>query len=770
MTNKRLFCSTSMLFLSLAAFLAVFASHGFGAETSDRTGSAMKAYPQLASRGAFTQEFDMSKSEPGMSRRGALGVGNGRVFALMGLGIPQNKLTNLVGPKYEKPEELVFTHVWFGVSRRGADGVAAPVKMTKSTLYRPAGTGVVVCEENGGGLKLTTVTYAPPGRTFILRAVTVGADKDAPPSGDEILLTVDAHRGDEKAEPFGPDMLTHWKGGRMMTIGSITPAEVRTEPGRLTTSLGTLAPGMETSMLFYITFNMEGETVSPPMVAAVGPALFLDETLEDWRKWYDGALTVDSDTPRLAGLFENALAIIKTQQDANSGSIAPMARYSRAWCRDGFGPERLLLASGKTADVRRFIEYLDYATRIQGFRNSYDLDLDVKTAPKEVDWGSMRTQQGDDPNLIILQYHHYWLATGDKDFIREHYGFIRANFTGQNTEGYRLPFNGDETYQVYVMMADGAAMKDFYTPDTGFAYSAAGEALAEMADAIGETADAAEFRRLAAECRAKTEEYYFDETAGYYIPYVKKAGLKPTDSPFANINLDPLWLGYAPPDEKQRRNVLASMKKLIKKNGVLKSHVRSGNYTGMTPGMLLYSLAALGETELADAAYTAMMNEVISPTGEFAEAYDSRDKWLNYSSEPTVYRPWETSINVEAALFYMTGMRREAEGAVRFSPHLPPDANVVRIGNLHAGPHKFTMRIERKENANLDVEIINEGNAPVMIVLETPPAAGVEPPDAVESAVNPASGAKIWKQSRLLKPGEQLRAICGGGLQTPINN
>ncbi|MFH1539528.1 MAG: trehalase family glycosidase, partial [bacterium] len=410
-----------------------------------------------------------------------------------------------------------------------------------------------------------------------------------------------------------------------------------------------------------------------------------------------------------------------------------------------------------------FLAYYDYATRIEGFRNSYALDLDVESAPEEVDWDSMTPQQGDDPNLLILQFYHYYRATGNTDFVRRHYGFLRRNLTGQKHTDYHLPFHGDETFQVFVMMAEGAPMKDFFTADTGFEYVAAARAMSEMAAVIGEDADAKDFAARAEECRLKTEEHYWNDELGYYIPYVKKDTLEPSTSPFANINLRPLWIEYAPPgDANQRRNVINTAKKLMNRRGTMKSHARSAYYTGMTPGLLLYNLKAVGDMKHADLAYEGMTSRVISPTGEFAEAYDKNDRWINYGSAPTVLRPWESAINAEAVLYYITGLTYDHKADIAtFQPHLPPGTDFLSIENLYAGRNRFTLLINKTEKGNLDIDIRNTGEKPATVQLITEPVPGVEPPDETEVFNSPPYERELWRRTGKLDPGEHLSASGG---------
>lgn len=715
----------------------------------------------LAERAPFIQEFDLSKGRPSLHRLGAFGVGNGHVFALLGLGTPQNKLTNIVGPKYEKSEELQFLPVWMKLEQKKTrDNEIEEIEFTRSTLYRVPGTSIIVSEEKNDELSLTTVTYAPPLKQSILRVVTVKNLTEEPIKN--LSLVVEAAKGDETAEMFQGNMLAQFLNGRRMALGFLG-AEPAASPGKLALPLAAPEPESETSFVFHITIQSKDEALAPPAADPDDKFPFIEETRRTWLGWFDGALSVTSSDPRLDNLFESTLALIKTQQDANSGAISPMAKYSRTWCRDGFGPVRLLLASGKFEEVRRFLAYYDYATRLEGFRNSYRLDIDVSKAPEKVDWDSMTPQQGDDPNLLILQFYHYYKAANDKDFIKKHYGFLRRNLTGQKHADYRLPFHGDETFQVFLMMAEGSPMKDFYTADTGFEYVAAARALSEMAAAIGEEADSIDFAARAEKCREKTEEYYWNGEPGYYIPYVKKDTLKPSISPFANINLRPLWIDYAPPgDHNQRRNVFNTAKKLMNRRGTMKSHARSANYTGMVPGLLLYSLKVVGAMKRADLAYDGMMNRALSPTGEFAEAYDKKDRWINYGSAPTVLRPWESAINAEAVLYYITGIRYDHKAnIVTFHPHLPPGVDSILIENLFAGRNRFTLLVGKTDEGNLDIDIRNTGDRAVTVRLVTEPAPGIEPPEETEIFECHAYRRTLRRRTRKLQPGEHLKSPGG---------
>ena len=543
-----------------------------------------------------------------------------------------------------------------------------------------------------------------------------------------------------------------------MTVG-FADGSGEAREGAIVRPLGRIPVGESVTLTLFIDFAPARDSPVPALEIS-DPEALLEATYHEWKSWIGDALSVKSPDARLADFFENTLVLLKTQEAAGNGAVAVMARYSGAWCRDAYGPIRFYLLAGKFKEARAIASFYDYATRLHGFGNRYPLDLDLTTAPETMDWDKLTPQHGDDPNILILHIYNVWRATGDNNYIRKHYGFMRRNLTGQFNDSCRLPFHGDETYQVYVMLQTKAPMRDFYTVDTNFWHVVAAGALSEMAAAIGENDDAASFADRAVFCRDMADQYYWNDDAGYYIPFVKKDTLEPTDTPFADINLHPLWIGYADAgDPRQRRNVIATAKKLMNKQGTMRTSSRVSQYTGMLPGYLLYSLKAIGLTERADMAYNGLMTRAMSPTGEFGEAYGDNDHWLDYTVYANVLRPWETSINAEAVLYYITGLKYDHRAnRVTLQPHLPPGVNDISFENLFAGPHRIRVRIQRKENSTLDIEVTNTGEQAFEVELLLEPMPGFDMSLAgAEEFESAAYNRRLWRVLRkALQPGETL--------------
>jgi hypothetical protein len=712
--------------------------------------------PWLHDASSYIQKFDLSKGEPGLTSRGAYGTGNGYVFGMVGLGMPQNMLTGMAGPNYEKDEAEQFFPVWEALSSE-KEGMA--IRLTQTTSYRVRSTPIVVNVEKNDELSMTTVTFAPPLMKSIIRIISVRNLSGKPVEG--LSLDVQSKEGKDLAQIGGEGMLSQVTGGKRMIVGFAVGG--RTSLGKISLPIGTLGLGQEYNAILIISFLDESDPVSLPEMSSETAYKLLEETRRDSLNWTKGVMTVTSSDLRLADLFDSLYNVLKSQLDANSGGISQMGKYSGIWCRDTFGPVRFLLTAGKFDAVSKMLRYYDYATRMGGFRNRYPLDLDISKAPEKVDWESMTPQQGDDPNLLILQYYWYYRATGDKEFVKEHYGFLRRNFSGQKQTDYRFTFNGDETYQVYVLMSETAPLASFYSADTSFEYTLAARAMSEMAAAIGEKADSEEFAAAERECREKTEQYYWNAERGYYIPYVKKDTLAAGGSPFADIDLRPIWNEYAAADApNQRENVINTAKKLMNKRGTMKSSARVGLYTGMVPGMLLWNLKAVGLMDRADITYGALMNDVISPAGEFAEAYDAKDRWINYGTAPTVFRSWESAINVEAILYYITGLGFDyPANRVTFQPSLPPGVDWVKFDNLYAGRNRFSVLIRRIEGGGIEFSAQNTGDRAVEVELLVEPAAEAQAAAGFETFVSAAYARTLWRRTLTLAPGESFRASGG---------
>ena len=224
-----------------------------------------------------------------------------------------------------------------------------------------------------------------------------------------------------------------------------------------------------------------------------------------------------------------------------------------------------------------------------------------------------------------------------------------------------------------------------------------------------------------------------------------------------------MWMGYAEPSDPQmRRNVITTAKALMKKSGTMRTTKRVAYYTGMAPGLLLWNLKAIGLTERADMAFDGLFNQAMSPLGDFAEAYDGNDRWLNYAHMPNVYRPWETAINADAVLYYLTGYDYDHRNErLRLQPHLPPGTGRLTVRDLHAGPHTVTVTMNRSDDMSgpmiVTVENYGEDTFDLELILE--PVQGQPAPQGFEPFEYADYQRTMWRARATLNPGDSIRGI-----------
>ena len=136
--------------------------------------------------GWLVQELDLRRGNP-VESLGAVGIGNGVAFALMGLEMPQNAMSNIIGPGYETNESF-FGPVWHELVKVDDAGqVTDTITFTRSRLYRVPGTMLVLVQEANEDYVLSTITYSYQFAS-IVRVVHIEDLRDAGTDCLRILL------------------------------------------------------------------------------------------------------------------------------------------------------------------------------------------------------------------------------------------------------------------------------------------------------------------------------------------------------------------------------------------------------------------------------------------------------------------------------------------------------------------------------------------------------------------------------------------------------
>ncbi len=691
----------------------------------------------LKNLSSYYQSIDLKNGKPDYNTLGSAAVGNGYCFGLLGTKFPQNTLYGLIGPDYETNEKF-FSSLSVLVYKKDKLLTA-----DKQSIYKVKRRAIIVTEEIfNEGLILWTVTFSPPeDKNIIIKNIS-------PNVVENLSLVLDSPDGNHKMQTIS-NFLSERLNNKFMVAGFLSD-EAKLKDNSIELKLNKIEPNKEIEVGCILSFSyreFKKEEIKVLKVKDLKRAL--NDTYLYWKGWFEkNAMTVNSNWAHLNDLIDDTNILNKVQQ-ASSGAISPMAKYSGMWCRDSFGSVRFLLLNGNYQMIKEILRYYDYASRMIGFRNRYPLDLtfNLNEPPLVENLEKFAIQQGDDPNLLILQFYSYFKETRDLNFIKEHYRYLRKNFFDQKISNeFLLPFHGDETYQVYALHTFLKPLQELYSADTAFEYVSAGRAMKKMCKALKDKiklceqtctpklndtyqinydvtlndcsqyieslnksevnldADIDFYEKWVKVIEQTIEEKYFNLQEQYYNPIIYQDNLTPYKFPFLNINLRPFWINYANPYKantegwkRQKNNILNSLKALKVTPDTIVTSKKSKYITGMLPGYLLYCLSVINSRD-AEKIFFKILEEYGAPLGEFSENYQSSRKRLYYTEIPTNYRPWESSINAEALLFYLTGaFYDDEEDLIYLKPRLPEPLKFIEIKKIFIAGKSFNMRFEKKD-------------------------------------------------------------------------
>jgi hypothetical protein len=248
-----------------------------------------------------------------------------------------------------------------------------------------------------------------------------------------------------------------------------------------------------------------------------------------------------------------------------------------------------------------------------------------------------------------------------------------------------------------------------------FEYAVAHESMVRLARLLGHEDDAARFMESAARMRQSIERHFWLPEERRYAPVLSPVDFTPHRAPFAPVNLHPLWLGYLSADDpKAASNVEGTLTWLWRSPGLARMTPFVDYYIGSLPGELLYSLAALRHPKAAPA-FTAMLGSA-SKSGEWVEVHKPDRPSFGYGNGlyANRLRPWESGINLDALLFYLTGARRKEGRAIEINPLLPPGCNHLVVENVPLGRGRLRLTVDRAD-ARARYEVVNTSDAALTV-------------------------------------------------------
>jgi hypothetical protein len=650
---------------------------------------------------------------PKFSEVGAFPVGNGRVFAIIGLHWPFVTMSNIIGPSYQKKVGFFGNLVPWLVAQ------GKPLSLPEQSVAWVRSAPIVcVTSRSPDGMELQ-VFYAAlpdlPAIVFVAKVANRGKDvrRGVALALASNLSTIGTDEHGLIAERGNIRMTAGIIGGRGRLSSALCPPrpsnlEKRMDPFGIGEArgvvypLGLLGPGKTVVKIGYVSFTTSEEEKQEIVQALEKLKLgVLEQCRARWQEWEKSVAALESSDRRLDEFLTAQKYIVACQQ-ARSGGFSPMDGYTYLWVRDSNGPIRFFSKIGGAEKVKAHLEYHFRVCATSGVvGNNMGLDQVVPDSIKQPDWTRVQVDRAEVPSFVILQHYWYYRATGDLALIRWHWGMLRRCLLGQEVDSRGLlPFHGDETYRFpgYELFSAGHDIEDWVcletrSADSAFEYVAAARAMAEMAAAQGIAAETAEYQALASRVAAATERLYWQPERGFYAPSRSDFADQVHRPPFANINLRPLWVGYASAENtRQQQNVLNSLKYLWKSNGLVKMTPSCGYYVGMTPGYVVWNLAELRHPAVR-AALDGLLDSA-ETSGGFAEMVTPEDKPADMVWGMHRARPWEGGINAEAMVHALSGYCPDSAARRVYLRPLPLAGGYFRLNHLPLGASAINLEVK----------------------------------------------------------------------------
>lgn len=575
---------------------------------------------------------------PNDGDRGAFAVGNGIVFAYLGVHGDFNVMKGVTGPGYQ-PRTKDGKPIYWVEDEWGEQAISlfkagrSKLNWRKQSIKRLRGIPIVHVEQKSNEGVLHSLTFAPPGQNLIVRMFILRGGKLA--------------RALKCAVVPNPNDLSHWKrlpdgsyevarNGKKMVVLALGNLRIREDGGWW---IDAVSRGQTVSFTIIYEFIREGK---PSRKNLVVPQSLLDQTLQYWRKWNEDNITFETPNKRLNDLMNELPMIIEVQRDAYSGAVSPMVSYHGFWIRDSNGPILTLLANGKYGEVRKMLEYYrKVSNKLRSFRMLIPLDEQVgeentkEGSETNVDFSTFQVERAEVPSWIILQHYWYFRYSGDKKFVSKALPMLERNLFGMPIdEKFGASFHGDETYthgalySTYDRLESGSIgypngyiPTDFFSLDNTLIHREAAYALEEIAKAVGRLGLAERAHGYAQKLTEIIKSYRLKN--GIYAPAISSVTSEKWFKPFSNISLRKYWLWLSPSDEDGWKDYVWTRDEVLSK-WKYGSTPYSGYSTGHNLGYFLIAAGALNAHEgelLLD-----RLIKLATPEGAWCEVYSPEGK------------------------------------------------------------------------------------------------------------------------------------------------
>ncbi|MDP4205512.1 MAG: hypothetical protein Q8859_05905, partial [Bacteroidota bacterium] len=423
------------------------------------------------------------------------------------------------------------------------------------------------------------------------------------------------------------------------------------------------------------------------------PENLLNRTIADWhtfsgtRSQFDKLISnQNANKTELLKAVDDVSVLLKTQQGREGGVLAGHY-YHLAYVRDEYGVSRALLALGYVEQARKILQfYYDLWRQYGHISNAQAIGVP----------GIFHRHENDEVEItgyILIQAFDYFGKTKNQKFIKEMMPFLEWCWEAQkkNLVDNMLPFNGDETYIAGGMIPrkvlnDGSSEATLLFIEGGRKFISFIERLKckdrewilknkGILDTTVEHYRENFMRdgkllvnnpRRAVLCNYPETRYgvcLYPGHGGYqgllnhykgYMYFCQECSQKPTnqiklEEPeeffLPSSYLMPIYIGSTLFSKDEKEGMLKELIKLYQKTGKITINQQDERLLGYDYGLFLYALTEFNHP-LAGEIYRKMM-DLRDGSGAWVEYYNGK--------EPSGcrYRPWESGINIEAAIHYV---------------------------------------------------------------------------------------------------------------------
>ena len=411
-----------------------------------------------------------------------------------------------------------------------------------------------------------------------------------------------------------------------------------------------------------------------------------------WQKFssrrIDFAKILPSNLPerdKLLKTIDDVSILIKTQQSSEGGVLAGH-NYHLAYIRDEYGVSRCLLKLGYYQEARDILKfYWKIWQRKSVLHNAQGIGVDA--------FHLAENDEVEITGYLIIQAFDYLAKSKDTDFVKEIFPMLEWAWKSQkiNQVKYMLPFNGDETY-VAGGVLPRSTLNDGSAEATLLFITGGGKfiSFAEKNN-IWNKLTIAENKKILKETTEHYRENFFENgrlvtnnparTIGLKLPQFRygvceELGQAPGCEFFGwtqktknnrylcpvcfasrslpkvvphkyflqSVSLMPLYIGSDLFTKDELKIMVDDIVSNYHTTGKFPSRPGGDITVGYDYGLLLYNLTKLNNPAKTEI-YEKMMS-VLDDTGSWVEYYKDGKPF------GTRYRPWESAINLEAAVLF----------------------------------------------------------------------------------------------------------------------